>query len=173
MSKRLSNVSSICVSPVHICVYLNILTPVFISLYPELPYICVYPDNLYIFVYITVLSYKQNNFGCFLKHLKFWIFSKTHKTVLFGKKCNIARDICTSLTIFLYLFISGYKAKCLQLFQQEGRWDRAGCFAYPKPYELKKNGWQVFHGFFIFHSKTFLRKCMKFFFTNAWCLGKN
>ena len=31
---------------------------------------------------IWLVSYKQNSFGCFLKILKFWIFSKTPKTIL-------------------------------------------------------------------------------------------
>ena len=31
---------------------------------------------------IWLVSYKQNSFGCFLKKWKFWIFSKTPKTVL-------------------------------------------------------------------------------------------
>ena len=93
MSKRLSNVFSIYVSPVYICVYLNILTPVYISLYPELLYICVYPDNLYIFVYITVLSYKQNNFGCFLKELEFCFFKTPKIGLLIFQKPNVAQRL--------------------------------------------------------------------------------
>ena len=41
---------------------------------------------------IWLLRYKQNSFGCFLNNLKFWIFTKTPKTVLLiSQQPNIAQ----------------------------------------------------------------------------------
>ena len=45
---------------------------------------------------IWLLSYEQNSLGCFLKKFKFWIFSKTPKTIfLISQQPNIAqRPFC-------------------------------------------------------------------------------
>ena len=65
-----------------------------------------------------------------------------------AKWCTVARDICTSLTIFLHLFCKYLFLFC-NFFQQEWPRDKAGCFACHKPSEFNKMGDNFFMDFLL------------------------
>ena len=67
--------------------------------------------------------------------------------------------------------ISGYKAFFHNFFQQEWPWDRAGRFAYHKPYELNKMGDKFFMDFSFFAHRFFTENLWNFFLQMPDALG--
>ena len=83
--------------------------------------LCEWIKNILLFVLNTkqplrdiwLLSYKKNSFQCVLKKSKFWIFSKTLKTVLLiSQQPDVAQRLfCIQIILFLLLSNSSLRPK--------------------------------------------------------------
>ena len=116
VKKTFKRIFYLCIPRLHMCVseHPDPSIYIFISWAPF--YIYVYPDHLYIFVYITVLSYKQNNFGCFLKELEFCFFKTPKIGLLIFQKPNIAQRLFVFKTNGRISSITSYKDHRCSLF---------------------------------------------------------